>query len=98
MKISNANNFIADVVATVLFFIGVTICLKIGFVQWVMWCTFLWLFILRDEEFINSIMPMPDMNFTPIYLVMWMMSVLMPIIVIMTYLASRLSGYRDYDD
>lgn len=98
MKISNANNFIADVVSTVLFFIGITICLKIGFVQWIMWCTVLWLFILRDEEFINSIMPVPDMRFTPIYLVMWMMSVLMPIIVIMTYLASRLSGYRDYDD
>lgn len=99
MKISNDQNNIANISATVLFFLGVLILLKIGFVQWVLWNSVIYFFIIKDEKFVESFMPAPGMNFIPVYGYLWMMTILMPIIVLLSYLAARASGYsNDYDD
>ena len=99
MKISSEQNNIANIASTILFFLGVLILLKIGFVQWVLWNSIIYLFIIRDEKFVESFMPTPGMNFIPVYGYLWMMTILMPIIVLLSYLAARASGYsNDYDD
>lgn len=99
MKISSKGNVVLDLISVFLFFIGVLIFLKIGFSQWIIWCSILFFFIAKDERFIKSITPDPNLKNFPIYGIIWAMTLLMPVIVILTYIGTRFSGYsQDYDD
>ncbi len=98
MKISNEQENLLNIITAVLFFLGIIIFLKIGFVNWIIICSILYFFIIKDEEFMKNIIPPTELSSFPVYGIMWFASILMPIVLALMYFGSRLSGYSQEDD
>ena len=98
MKLSNAESNAANIITTILFLVGILIFLKIGFVQWIIYCSIFFFFIAKDEEFVNNLMPSPELKLPQVYIFIWLMTLLIPIVVILTYWAGKVAGYSSEDE
>jgi len=97
MKISN-ENIIANVLASILFLAGVLILIKIGFVNWLIFNSILFFFVAKDQNFINYIFPKYELKNSSLYLMLWFLSITMPITIFLIWFSVKASGYSSIDD
>ena len=83
-----------------LFLAGLFIYMKVGFVQWIIFCSLMYFYVLQDNNFKKIIIPdWAEINPGPIFGIFWIITILFPIGMFLTYISTKFTGYsEDYDD
>lgn len=97
MKISSEET-VANIITAFLFVLGIIIYLKIGFINWILICSAIYFFIIKDKKFMETIIPSNEFANVPIYGMIWFTTILMPVVLLLMYLGSRLTGHIQEED
>ena len=98
MKLSNEQENILNIITTILFFLGIILFLKIGFINWIIFCSIIYFFIVKDEKFIATFYSPEEPLTFPTYGIIWFVAILMPIVLILMYLGGKITENSQGDD